>query len=58
MSAETVYEAIRETIAEQSEIDENLSMFELIGVVDLIKAELIAAAMEPDDDETEEGDAE
>ena len=51
MSAEAVYDAIRATIAEQTEQDEELSMFELIGVVELIKAELTAAAMEDDDDE-------
>jgi hypothetical protein len=57
MSAETVYEALRETIADQSQLDDELSMFELIGVVRLIEAELVAAAMESDDDE-EEADAE
>lgn len=55
MSAEAVYGAIRATIAEQTEQHEDLSMFELIGVVELIKAELTAAAMEPDgEDEDEE----
>jgi len=51
MSAESVYDAIRATIAEQTEQDDELSMFELIGVVELIKAELTAAAMEGDDEE-------
>jgi len=51
MSAESVYDAIRATIAEQTEQDEDLSMFELIGVVELIKAELTVAAMEDDDEE-------
>jgi hypothetical protein len=54
MSAEAVYEAIRTAIAEQTEQDDELSMFELIGVVELIKAELTAAAMDSDDDEEEE----
>lgn len=54
MSAESVYNALRETIAEQSEADEELSMFELIGVVELIRAELVEAAMADD----EEADAE
>ena len=53
MSAESVYEAIRATIAEQTEQDDELSMFELIGVVRLIEAELTEAAMEGDDDEEE-----
>lgn len=57
MSAESVYDALREVIAEQSEADEELSMFELIGVVTLIKAELVEAAMAPDDDDDENPDA-
>ena len=51
MSAEAIYDAIRATIAEQTEQDDELSMFELIGVVRLIEAELTAAAMEGDDEE-------
>ena len=51
MSAEAVYDAIRSVIAEQSEADEELSMFELIGVVRMIEAELVEAAMAPDDDD-------
>ncbi|MFM2158620.1 MAG: hypothetical protein RLZZ124_1094 [Cyanobacteriota bacterium] len=57
MSAESVYDAIRAVIAEQSEQDDDLTMFELIGVVRLVEAELISAAMEPDDSD-EEADAE
>ena len=55
MSAEAVYDAIRATIAEQTEQDEGLSMFELIGVVRLIEAELIEAAMTPEDEDEDEG---
>jgi hypothetical protein len=51
MSAEAVYDAIRAAITEQTEQDEDLSMFELIGVVRLIESELVAATMEPDDNE-------
>ena len=51
MSAEAVYDAIRAAIAEQTEQDDELSMFELIGVVRLIEAELIEAAMQPDEEE-------
>jgi hypothetical protein len=54
MSAETVYEALRETIADQTALDDELSMFELIGVVRLIEAELIEAAMSDDDDDDAE----
>jgi len=49
MSAEAVYDAIRQAIADTT--DDDLGMFELIGVVELIKAELTAAAMEPDEEE-------
>jgi hypothetical protein len=54
MSAETVYEALRETIADQTQLDDELSMFELIGVVRLIEAELLEAAMADDDDDSDE----
>jgi hypothetical protein len=54
MSAESVYAAIRETIDDQLQLNDELSMFELIGVVRLVEAELIEAAMADD----EEGDAE
>ncbi len=56
MSAESVYEALREAIADQSSLDDELSMFELIGVVRLIEAELIASALEDDDDEEAEAE--
>lgn len=55
MSAESVYEAIHETIADQTQLDDELSMFELIGVVELVKADLIKAAQEADDDDAETG---
>jgi hypothetical protein len=50
MSAETVYQAIRDTIDDQLLLDDELSTFELIGVVRLIEAELIEAAMMPDEE--------
>ena len=53
MSAETIYEAIHEVIADQTQLDDQLSMFELIGVVEMVKADLIAAAQ---DDEDEDGE--
>ena len=51
MSAEAVYDAIRQAIADNT--DDDLSMFELIGVVELIKAELTEAAMACDDEDEE-----
>ena len=56
MSAESVYEALLDTIADQSSLDDELSMFELIGAVRLVEAGLLAEAMA--DDEDEEADAE
>jgi hypothetical protein len=55
MSAQSVYEALLDTIADQSSLDDELSMFELIGAVRLIEAGLIAEALE-DDDEDEDGE--
>ena len=54
MSAESVYEAIHEVIADQSQLDDELSMFELIGVIRMVEADLIEAA-KADDDDTEPG---
>ena len=51
MSANALYDAINEAIAVETEKDGELSMFELIGVVELIKAELTVAAMEDDEEE-------
>ena len=53
MSAESVYEALLDTIADQSSLDDGLSMFELIGAVRLVEAGLLAEALEGDEDEDE-----
>lgn len=50
----TLYEAIRAAIDEATSEDEEMSLPELIGTLELIKAELIAAALEPDDEDDEE----
>jgi hypothetical protein len=54
MSAETLYQAIRDTIDDQLQLDDELTTFELIGVVRLIEGELVAAAVGDSDDEGEE----
>lgn len=54
MSAEIVYEAIREAIQEQVDLDPSLTMFELLGAIRMIDAEFAALALEPDDDDDEE----
>lgn len=54
MSAESCYNALRTTIAAETEADDELSMFELIGVVRLIEAELVEAAMSDDDDDDDD----
>ncbi len=54
MSAETIYEAIHEVIADQSQLDDELSMFELIGVIRMVEADLIKAAQADDDDSDDE----
>tara|TARA_R110000868_G_scaffold170954_1_gene406374 strand:- start:694 stop:861 length:168 start_codon:yes stop_codon:yes gene_type:complete len=55
MSADTVYQTIRNAIDDQLVLDDELSTFELIGVIRMIEAELIAAAMEPEDSDDIEG---
>jgi hypothetical protein len=54
MSAETIYDAIHEVIADQSQLDDELSMFELIGVIRMVEADLIKAAQADDDDSDDE----
>jgi hypothetical protein len=54
MSAETIYEAIHEVIADQTQLDDELSMFELIGVIRMVEADLIKAAQADDDDSDDE----
>jgi hypothetical protein len=54
MSAETIYDAIHEVIADQSQLDDELSMFELIGVIRMVEADLIKAAQADDDDSEDE----
>jgi len=50
----TLYDAIRAAIDEATSEDEEMSLPELIGTLELVKAELIAAALEPDDEDDEE----
>lgn len=54
MDNPTLYDAIRDVISEITEADDSLSLPELIGTLELIKAELIAAALEPDDEDDNE----
>lgn len=46
----TLYDAIRAAISEATEADEEISLPELIGTLELVKAELLAAALEPDEE--------
>ena len=50
-------DAIRSAIGAATEADDSISLAELIGTLELIKAELLVAALEPSDDD-EEADAE
>lgn len=57
MNASELYEAISDLIG--NNLGDDVSTFELVGVLDTIKAEFQAAAMAGDDeDEDEEADAE
>lgn len=53
MNAAELYDAISTLISDN--LGDDVSTFELVGVLEMIKAEFQAAALEPDD---EEGDAE
>ena len=52
MSAESLYEALNATIADQLELDDPLSPYELIGVIEMVKADVLASMMdgEPEDE--------
>lgn len=51
MAAQVLYDALRATIDEHLEEDDDLSTFELIGVLRMITAELELAAMEAGEEE-------
>lgn len=54
MAASDLYEAIHETIAEQVATDEAITPFELLGVLEQIKHDILTAGdLEDDDDELE-----
>lgn len=46
MAAQALYDEIRATIDQHLEVDEELSTFELIGILRMVTAELELAAME------------
>lgn len=46
----TLYEALRAAIDEATSEDDDMSLPELIGTLELVKGELIAAALEPDEE--------
>ena len=50
MSAESLYEALNATIADQLELDDPISVYELIGVIEMVKADVLASMMEGEDD--------
>ena len=50
MAAQTLYDTIRQDIDDHLEGDDELSTFELIGVLRMITAELELAAMEAGDE--------
>jgi hypothetical protein len=58
MSAQALYDAVRAAIDTHLETDEELSTFELIGVLRMITAELEMAAMATECDEDEDDDEE
>lgn len=51
MAAQVLYDHIRQAIDEHLESDDELSTFELVGVLRMITAELELAAMEAGDDD-------
>lgn len=54
MAAQALYDTIRTTIDEHLEQDDELSTFELIGVLRMVTAELELAAMEAGEEESED----
>lgn len=54
MAAQALYDTIRATIDEHLEQDDELSTFELVGVLRMVTAELELAAMEAGEEEETE----
>ena len=52
MNAAELYDAISTLISDN--LGDDVSTFELVGVLEMIKAEFQAAALEPDDEEDTE----
>jgi hypothetical protein len=53
MAAQELYDAIHQAISDHLEQDEELSTFELVGVVRMIGAEMEAAAVAQEEEEEE-----
>ena len=53
MAAQDLYDKLRGTIDEHLEADDELSTFELVGVLRMVTAELELAAMEAGEEEVE-----
>jgi hypothetical protein len=53
MSAESLYNALHDTIKDQLDLDDPISPYELIGVIEMMKADVLASMMdgEPEDPE-------
>jgi hypothetical protein len=49
----TLEDRLRGAIEAATVDDETISFVELVGTLELLKAELVAAAMEPDEDDAE-----
>jgi hypothetical protein len=58
MSAASLYDAIHETIAEVVSTDESMNPFELIGVLEQVKHDLLTAGdLDDDSDDADDLDA-
>lgn len=51
MAAQDLYESLRSTIDEHLKADDELSTFELVGVLRMVTAELELAAMEASEED-------
>jgi hypothetical protein len=53
MSAASLYEALHTTVSEQMDLDDPMSMMEIIGAIEMVKHDLLVAFDDAEDDDPE-----
>lgn len=54
MSAASLYEALHNTVSEQMDLDDPLSMMEIVGAIEMLKHDLLVAFDDAENDDDPE----